>query len=316
MEAAAIMTGAALPKGADAVVMIEKTEALPDSKVLIHEGVKSGENVAPESSEVNKGDVVMRQGCLIGPAQIGVLATFGKTEVEVQVAPSVGIIPTGSEVVEVEAVPELGQIRNSNAPMLAAQCRRLGVPVRQLPIVGDDPRATGSAVGKGLEEVDILILTGGVSMGKHDYVPEILKDAGVKIVFHKVAVKPGKPVLFGQIAEKLVFGLPGNPVSSFVTFELFVRPAIRRWQGLKEEFLPEVMAVAATPFRNMSGRDFYAPGLASPGSKSLMVDAVRTRGSADLAAFSQANCLVKLPANCGQVKEGSLLKTLLLTGLS
>ena len=228
----------------------------------------------------------------------------------VETAP--GIVCVG---VLVEDVPAAGQIRNSNAPMLVAQARRLGLLSKQLPVVGDDPEATQMAIRAGLEQADILLLTGGVSMGKHDYVPQVLKDEGVDIIFHKVAVKPGKPLLFGRLGEKLVFGLPGNPVSSFVTFELFVRPAVRRWLGLERESLPEVSALAEAPFRNRSKRVFYAPGLAVSTENGVVVCPIQTGGSADLIAFSRANCLVVLPAECGSVPAGARMRALLLEDL-
>jgi molybdopterin molybdotransferase len=314
-EAASIMTGAVLPEGADAVVMVEKTELLPNSEVILHASVQSGENVAAQGSEVMKGEVVIQRGQLLGPAWIGVLAVFGRTAVEVQVAPTIGILPTGSEVVGVEDVPAAGQIRNSNAPMLAAQCRRLGLLSKELPVVGDDPKAIQLAIGAGLEQADILLLTGGVSMGKHDYVPQVLKEEGVETIFHKVAVKPGKPLLFGRRREKLVFGLPGNPVSSFVTFELFVRPTVCHWLGLEQVSLPKVGALTEAPFQNLSERDFYAPGEASSTESGLVVRPVQTRGSADLVAFSRANCLVILPAECGSIPPGAHVTALLLSDL-
>ena len=314
-EAVAIMTGAPLPPGADAVVMIEKTERLSSSNVLLHASVRTGENVALKGSEVKSGDIVLKRGQPIGPAQIGVLATFGKTAVEVMAAPRVGILPTGSEVVEIAQSPAAGQIRNSNAPMLAAQSRRLGLVSKEFPVVRDEVAATRLAIQAGLQQVDVLILTGGVSMGRHDYVPQVLKEEGVEIIFHKVAIKPGKPVLFGRLDKQLIFGLPGNPVSSFVTFELFVRPTIRRWMGLENPFLPEVRACIEVPFKNRSGRTFYAPGLAASTGGGAVVSPVTTKGSADLVAFSRANCLVVLPARCGEIEAGKSVKILLLADL-
>jgi len=311
-EAAAIMTGAPMPRGADAVVMVEKTERPSQSSVLLNTAIRAGENVAPRGSEVKSGDVVLERGQLIGPSQIGVLATFGISAVKVSATPRVGILPTGSEIIAIEEVPELGQIRNSNAPMLAAQSRRLGLSTREFPIAKDDVFATRLAIQAALEQVDLVILTGGVSMGRHDYVPQVLQDEGVEIIFHKVSIKPGKPVLFGRLGEKLVFGLPGNPVSSLVTFELFVRPAIRRWMGLEEAFRPEVSACAEAPFKNLSKREFYAPGLAASTDRGVVVGPVSTGGSADLVAFSRANCLVRLPAQSGIVEAGRQVKVLLL----
>jgi molybdopterin molybdotransferase len=199
--------------------------------------------------------------------------------------------------------------------MLAAQSRRLGLVSTEFPVVRDEVAATRLAIQVGLQEVDVLILTGGVSMGRHDYVPQVLKEEGVEIIFHKVAIKPGKPVLFGRLDKQLIFGLPGNPVSSFVTFELFVRPAIRRWMGLENAFLPEVRACIEVPFRNRSGRTFYAPGLAESTGDRVVVSPITTKGSADLVAFARANCLVVLPASCGEIEAGKSVKILLLADL-
>lgn len=314
-QTASIMTGAPLPPGADAVVKVENSELLPDSRVLLLAGTGPGENVAVTGCEVSSGDTVIESRTLLGPAQIGVLAIFGKAEVEVLDAPQVGILPTGSEVIEITESPGIGQIRNSNAAMLGAQSRRLGLSPTEYSIVGDDVDATRLAIRSGLEEVDLLVLTGGVSMGRHDYVPEVLKKEGVETVFHKVAIKPGKPVLFGRRGEQLVFGLPGNPVSAFVTFELFVRPAVLGWMGWERPFPVEVRGRLGMAMRNLSVRDFYAPGRALFRGEGIEVSPVKTKGSADLVAFSQANCLIMVPARCGELGAGCSVKVLLLGDL-
>jgi molybdopterin molybdotransferase len=311
-EAASIMTGAPLPSGADAVVMVEKAERLDNSKVILYASAQSGENVAFRASEVACGDVVLNRGQLIEAAQIGVLAMFGKTEVEVTESPQIGILPTGSEIVEVSENPGIGQIRNSNAPMLTAQSQQLGLMPIVYPVITDDIDTTRSALEAGLEQVDLLVLTGGVSMGKHDYVPQVLQSMGVDLIFHKVAIKPGKPILFGRRGERLVFGLPGNPVSSFVTFELFVRPAIRHWMGHKSPFHVEVEACLERAVCNEGDRDFFAPGKAAFAQDGIAIDPVETKGSADLVAFSRANSLIHLGACCGELAAGTLVKILLL----
>lgn len=310
-EAAAIMTGAPLPSGADAVVMVEKTRRSADSKVCLQTAVRTGENVALRGSEVKHGEIVVSRGQVIGPAQLGVLAMFGRTDVEVLKPPRVGILPTGSEVIEIAGTPAMGQIRNANGPMLAGQSRRLGLQAKELSIVGDDVGALRLAVQDALEGLDILILTGGVSMGKHDYVPQVLREVGVRVIFHKLAIKPGKPVLCGRVGEKLVFGLPGNPVSSFVTYELLVRPAILRWMGFDSVFLPGVTASLVTGFEHRSRRAFYVPGLVSVRKEGLVVRPIRTAGSADLVAFSRSNCLIALPEMCQHVDAGTSVKVLL-----
>jgi molybdopterin molybdotransferase len=196
--------------------------------------------------------------------------------------------------------------------MLVAQSRRLGLKAIQYPGVGDDVDATRSAIQDALKKVDMLVLTGGVSMGKHDYVPKVLKDEGFEIIFHKVAVKPGKPVLFGRRGDQLVFGLPGNPVSSFVTFELFVRPAVCRWMGRKELFLTEAQARLEAPMKHRSGRDLFAPGRTRFSPNGILVEPIKTKGSADLVAFSQANSLIVLPAECKELETGRSVTILLL----
>lgn len=309
-QAVQIMTGAPVPPGCDAVQMIEKT-ASSDEWVKILEPVKPGQNVALAGSEVRQGAVVLKRGTSLGPAEIGVLASFGWTRPLVFKRPTASILSTGDEIVDIHAVPAFGQIRNSNAWMLQSQCRALGIESRILPIVPDDLSETRRAVTLGLKS-DLLLFTGGVSMGEHDYVHKVLKEAPLETVFHKVAIRPGKPVLLAAGPQKLVFGLPGNPVSAFVTFELFVRPAVRKWVGSKYPFLPRVPATLRNELRQKPGRLFFRPGRVHFNRGKFEVTGIVTRGSADLVGFAPANSLVLMPADVTHLPSGSQVQVLLL----
>jgi molybdopterin molybdotransferase len=228
-ETMRIATGAGIPEGADAVIMVERAEVDGD-QVRFSETPSPGKNVQPRASEMRKGDVILRSGARLRPEEIGMLAATGHATVRVFPRPHVAVLSTGDEVVPVFRFPGPGQIRNSNSSMLLAQAQRAGAVPEALGIVRDDGGTLSEKIGYALDSTQILVLSGGVSAGRADLVPQVLAELGVEILFHKVRLKPGKPVLFGRRGsdDKLVFGLPGNPVSSLVCFELFVRPAIER----------------------------------------------------------------------------------------
>ena len=196
-QAVRIMTGAVVPPGADAVQMVEKTRQMDFSLVEILEPVGSGQNIAPQGDEVVAGSAVLGAGRVVGAAEIGVAATFGKKDLQVYAAPAVAVISTGDELVDIDQTPGFGQIRNSNAYLLRAQCAGLGLEAEILPVVPDDPERTREAVSAGLER-DLVLFSGGVSMGEYDYVHKVLANEGLELFFHKVALKPGKPVLVGK----------------------------------------------------------------------------------------------------------------------
>ena len=226
-----IMTGASVPDGADAVVRFEDTEDTgEEDRVKILKSVKSGANISNRGEDMQIGQIVLHAGMLIRPQEIGILATVGKSVVKVYPAPAVGIISTGNELVNVDEKPSPVQIRNSNSYSLAAQARRMNAGGEILGIAGDRKEDIVSIMTRGLQK-DVLILSGGVSMGEYDLVGDVLKEAGVRIYFEKVALRPGKPVIFGKKDKTLIFALPGNPVASLVTFELFIYPAIRKLMG-------------------------------------------------------------------------------------
>lgn len=312
-QAVQIMTGAMLPEGADAVQRIERTETAGRDEVRILEPVRPGENMAPRGQEVRKGQTVLEPGRPLGPAELGVLAAVGKEFVQVYEAPRVAVIPTGDEIVEVGVTPGPGQIRNSNGPMLRAQCRALGLDAGVLPAVPDDPGLLREALRRGFQR-ELILLSGGVSMGEHDYVPRVLAEEGVEVVFHKAAIKPGKPILMGRRNDRLIFGLPGNPVSSFVTFELFVRPAVRRWMGFSRLSLRNVSGRLLRDVRHRPGRQFFKPARSRWTERGLEVEPLETTGSADLVGFSRANSLLVVDAAAEFLAADSTVQVLLLEG--
>ena len=237
-QATRIMTGAPMPPGADAVVMIEQTETRADESgdwVQINaDNIFAGKHRMTRATNFATGDVIFHAGHSVRPIDIGLLAEVGCHAVPVYSQPSVAVLPTGNELVDCEAAPNRGQIRNSNGPMLVAMSQSLGLPTTNLGIGRDDPNQLAQQIERGLER-DILILSGGVSAGMMDLVPGLLKEQGVEQIFHKVKMKPGKPVWFGvrnsNEKQTIVFGLPGNPVSSLVGFQLFVRATLDQLTG-------------------------------------------------------------------------------------
>jgi molybdopterin molybdotransferase len=312
-EATRIMTGAPMPPGADAVVMIERTTALSEQRVTVEGGVKPGQNILPRAREMRSGDVVLQAGMRLRPQELGLLAMCGAATVRVHPSPRVAILPTGDEIVEVEQTPGPGQIRNSNGFMLLGQTVRAGAEPAPLGIARDNRPSLQEHVARGLE-ADALILSGGVSAGKLDLVPAALAEAGVAIFFHKVAMKPGKPMLFGVKRHEgrpatFVFGLPGNPVSSLVCFELFVRPALRRLMNLPPG-PTMVQAALAEDFPYRSDRPTYHPAQLTAAESGWSVRAMPWFGSADLRGLMASNAFVVLPPGDHRHRAGQTLPVL------
>jgi molybdopterin molybdotransferase len=294
-HASRIMTGAPMPAGADAVVQVERTKLLPDGRVAVEDRPpQPGQNVLPQGREMRRGATVLSSGALLRPQEIGLLATVGRATAYVIPRPRVAILPTGDELVDAAMVPGPGQIRNSNGPLLAAQTSRAGGLPHALGIARDSLDSLRPLVKQGLE-ADVLILSGGVSAGTRDLVPEVLHEAGVVAHFHKVEMKPGKPVLFGTRDKTLVFGLPGNPVSTLVSFELFVRPAVRRLRGLADPGPRLVDAVLLEDYAYTTDRPTYHPAVLETTGQGFRVRIVPWFGSPDLRGLTRANALVVLP---------------------
>jgi molybdopterin molybdotransferase len=304
------MTGAPVPQGADAVVIVEVTEQT-GSKVSIFEPCKKGENICLLGEDILEGDVVLEPGKVLRAQEVGVLASVGRTKVRVFGRPEVAVIATGSEIVEPDVVPRPGQIRNSNGYSLSAQVVENGCAVRYLGIVGDRKPALEARIREGLE-ADVLILSGGVSMGAYDLVKETLRALGVRLLFEKVRMKPGKPTVFGMRDKTLVFGLPGNPVSTIVAFEQFVRPAIRKMAGYRTLERPRVHAVLERGFRKKPGRRLFAPAGTVHREDGWHTHAVASHGSADLLAMTRANSFLIVPEELGVLEAGARVEVQLL----
>ncbi len=312
-----IMTGRRpVPTGADAVVMVEETEIVASALsevVRINAGaVPSGSNILPQGVVMHRGDVVVSRGTRLGANHLAVLAEVGRDFVQVCRIPSVAVLATGDELVPVGHVPGPGQIRNSNGPMLVAMARSLGCAVRDLGIVGDNEETLATKIAQGLE-YDVLVLSGGVSAGVLDLVPKMLADAGVEQVFHKVSLKPGKPLWFGKRQANhpaLVFGLPGNPVSSFVCFHLFVQAAVRILSGAKAQAIPFLQAELTAEHQHRGGRPTFHPGRVTVDGGRLTAAPVRWLGSADLRGLAEANALIFTPAKDQVYPVGSQVQVI------
>jgi molybdopterin molybdotransferase len=287
-EAVEIMTGAPLPAGADAVVMVEYTRRDGD-RVIIERAAKPGENFNARGTEARRGAAVLHAGTRIGFAQAAVMAMVGCERVAVYRQPRVAIVPTGDEIVERSETPREFQIRNSNAWSLAVQARRAGAIPDMLPIARDNYESTREQIERGLQ-ADLLLLSGGVSAGKYDIVERVLGDLGARFFFDRVLIQPGQPLVFGSIREKFFFGLPGNPVSTMVTFELFARAAIDKMSGIAEPALPLTRARLTREFRHKTGLTRFLPARLS--ADGAMVTPELWQGSGDVIALARANAFV------------------------
>lgn len=312
-EASRIFTGAPIPEGADAVVMQEDTQRTGDTVRITDANIKPRQWVYAQGTEMTAGTTVLKAGTVINPAAFGVLASVGKTAVPAYPFPRVGILATGDELVEANRVPKPGQIRNSNGPMLTALSVRGGGLPRYLGIARDDFAITKSLISEGLSVSDVVLIAGGVSVGEHDLVPTVLKELGVTIHFRQVRVKPGKPLLFGTAPKGvLVFGLPGNPASSFVGFELFVRPAIRILGGHEQAGSRTIKLPVAEAIAETNDRPTYRPAKLEQGETGWSVRALSWTGAPDLVGLQPADALLVLPPGDTRVDRGAIMDVVVL----
>ena len=302
-EAVAISTGAVVPAGADAVVPVEQTE-LAGEDVRVPSSVTKQDNIRPRGGDLRRGDVVVPAGMTLGPPQLGAIAASGCASVECGRRPLTAVLGTGSELRPPGTALGPGQIYESNTVLLEAQLRAAGAEVAVLGVVGDDEEATRSALARGLDH-DVLITSGGVSVGEHDLVRAGLAALGVEEVFWRVAVKPGKPVAFGVRGSTLVFGLPGNPVSSLVDFELFVRPALRALQGAAAPGPVYLAGTLVHALGRSADRDQLVRARTSVEDGAVLLDPLTGQESHMIGRAAAATALVLVPRGTGELATGS-----------
>ncbi len=320
-EAVEIMTGAAVPRGADAVVMVEQTvRTLAESSeendfVQVERSVLAGENVVAAGAEAHAGDLLLPVGMRITPAQIAMAAAVGAVNLSVFRQPKVAILATGDELVDVSQSPGAHQIRNSNTYSLAAQVTVNGGIAWPLPVAPDEERKLSTLIQAGIQGGDLLLLSGGVSMGKFDLVEKVLSEMGAEFLFTGALIQPGKPVVFGEVryGERTVpfFGLPGNPVSVTVTFDLFVRPLLHALCGAAPTRLPSLNARLKKSLKTKTGLTRFLPALVTGGLYDPEVEVIPWQGSGDLLASARANCYLVVPPDRETIAEGETVSVLI-----
>jgi molybdopterin molybdotransferase len=306
-KAVEIMTGAPVPSGADCVVMVEHVEC-DGNKLRLTPGrsIASGDNIVPMGAEARAGDAILPRGTRVSPAQIAAAAAFGKGQLSVFARPRVAIVATGDELVEVNQQPLKHQIRNSNSYSLAAQVLAAGAEPVRLPIARDEREHLDAIIRTALE-TDLVLLSGGVSMGKYDLVEEVLLSLGAEFFFTGAMIQPGKPIVFGRLGQVYFFGLPGNPVSTMVTFSLFVEPLLGALCGDARRGPRFAQARLASEVRVKTGLTRFLPASLTD----VIVQPVTWQGSGDLASTSRANCFLVVPADKPLLAAGETVEILL-----
>jgi len=316
--AVSIMTGAPVPAGADAVVMVEYTTRR-GQRVEFTRGVVSGENIVPRGAEARQGGLLADRGVRLNDAAIALAASVGKSRLDVYKRPRIAVLTTGDEIVNVEATPGPTQIRNSNSYSLATQILAAGGEPVLLPIAPDETKKLRQLIELGLQS-DLLLLTGGVSMGRYDLVEPVLAELGGEFFFTGAKIQPGRPVVFGRVpcgtasasrGHKYFFGLPGNPVSTMVTFELFVRPLIEALAGMSPRKLVFSHTRLASEIRVKTGLTRFLPAILSGEFENSQVQPVAWQGSGDIAATARANCYVVVPPDRELIAAGEWIAVMM-----
>ncbi|MBW6480587.1 MAG: molybdopterin molybdotransferase MoeA [Bacteroidales bacterium] len=302
-QCARIMTGAMIPEGADTVIMVEQTEETGTERIRFT-AEKTAPNIARMAEDVKVGDVMWQKGQPIKPSHIAIFSAVGCTEPLVARQPRVAILSTGDELVEPNEKPGPGKIRNSNAWQLMAQVKQAGSIPNYMGIVPDTREDTDMAISKALAENDVVLLTGGVSMGDFDFVPEIMRKNKVDIRFQKVAVKPGRPTVFGVTDKSWIFGLPGNPVSSFINFEVFVKPLLYKLMGNDYKPVEMKMPMGVNFKRKKADRLEWVPVKINENAE---VVPVSYHGSAHIHAVCLANALMPVAVGKFEIAKGELV---------
>ena len=310
-----IMTGAFVPAGADTVVQVELTDGGLEA-VAIRQALGRGANVRRRGEDMRAGDVVVHAGVRIGAGEVAMLVAADKTSVRVGRRPTVAILSTGDELVEAGETPQPGQIVNTNVHLLAALVREIGAIPRMLGIVRDTRQATVTAFERAIES-DFVISSGGVSVGAYDFVKDALESLGAETKFWRVSMKPGKPVVLSRLRDRVLFGLPGNPVSCFVSFHLFVAPALRKSMGLEAQLHPSVVRMQLdAPLRSAGDRRVYARVHVRARDGELVATPLASQGSGSLTSMIDANGLAVIAEGVTQVDAGSELPVLLIGAIA
>ncbi len=298
-----IMTGAPMPNGADTVIMVEDVEEIPENKIrYVKDKVKN--NICFRGEDIKENEVVIKKGSLIKPQHIAVMATAGCVNPLVYKKVKVGVISTGDELVEPDVKPAASQIRNSNAWQLMAQIMNMGVEANYIGIALDTEESTREMITKAFEDNEVVLLSGGVSMGDYDYVPQILNELGVKLFFKSIAVQPGRPTVFGTRDKQFIFGLPGNPVSSFVQFELLVKPLVYKLSGNEFNRQRLLLPMGKEYNRKRSTRLSWLPVKINNDGHVIPLE---YHGSAHINALTDAHGLIAVPIGQTTLKEGELV---------
>lgn len=312
-EAVRIMTGAPVPEGADSVQQVELTHELKDGTVVeLLSPVELGKSIVKRGDEIKAGETILRPGVTINAAMMAVLAAFGYAHVEVARRPRVAVAATGSELVSVEERPGQDQIRDSNNYSISAYAELAGAVVQRLPLTRDETSLLKRQIAEAADNFDVVITSGGVSMGVYDVTKNALKELGAEIFFERVALRPGKPIVFARLpGGALVFGLPGNPVSVSVTFNLFARTALLAMQGANEAVLKQETVSLARSVKGTMDRESYLPAqLMTNDDGELIAFPLKWGGSSDFVSFALTTALVIIPAGVKMVEAGSLVKAI------
>jgi molybdenum cofactor synthesis domain-containing protein len=315
-QAVRIMTGAPVPAGADSVQQVELTTELKDGTVVeLLETVETGKSIVKRGSEITAGEIVLRAGTTINAAMMAVLAAFGYAQVEVFQKPCVAVLATGTELVPVDQKPGQDQIRDSNNYSISAYAELAGAVVERMPLTGDETSLLKTQIAAAAKRCDLIVTSGGVSMGVYDVTKAALKELDAEIFFERVALRPGKPTVFARLPNgTLVFGLPGNPVSVSVTFNLFARTALLAMQGTAEPALKRETALLARSVKGTTDRESYLPAqLTTNDDAELVAFPLKWGGSSDFVAFALTTALVIVPANVKAIEAGSLVSVLRLS---
>ncbi|MDA3839120.1 MAG: molybdopterin molybdotransferase MoeA [Candidatus Delongbacteria bacterium] len=308
-ECISIMTGAPLPDSTDTVIPIENTEK-EGELINFNKNLTTGTNVCQKGEDISKGALILEKGSLLKSSHIALISAAGYKNIKVIRKPKIAILNTGSEIIEPGEELKSGQIYNSNGQMLQAMCNDLNYDAEYIGIAVDTKETLKKAIMKGLE-YDILLISGGVSMGEFDLVPGMLKESGVDKVFHKVKIKPGKPLFFGKHSNGLVFGLPGNPLSNFVGFTLFVTTAVKKMSSLSDIYPEFKTGTLTKEFRQRSGRRNFFPATIKKNKDEYLITPVNSNGSADIMSLSKADGFLIAHEDLSVLKEGETTEFIL-----